>query len=78
MFPTGSLHLLEQQLREIAAVKVADVMSRPAITARVDWTLAEAARKMMRHGVKRLPVVDGEGRLVGIVTRADLVRALAL
>lgn len=77
MFPTGSLQFLEQQVRQIAAVKVADVMTRPAVTAAPEWSVAEAARAMMRHGVKRLPVVDPEGRLVGIVTRADLIRAMA-
>jgi CBS domain-containing protein len=39
-----------------------------------DASLGEAARRMHRNEVKRLPVVDAEGRLVGIVSRADLLR----
>jgi CBS domain-containing protein len=34
----------------------------------------EAARVMDRHAVKRLPVVDGDGRLLGIVSRSDLLK----
>ena len=49
-------------------------MSSPAVTARRQWSVVEAARTMARHQVKRLPVVDDTGRLVGIVSRADLLR----
>ena len=51
----------------------ADLMRMPAVTVRGDDTVARAARLMHRHHVKRLPVVDGEGRLVGIVSRGDLL-----
>lgn len=50
------------------------LMSSPAVTARASWTVGEAARQMDRHRVKRLPVVDEAGRLIGIVSRADLLR----
>ncbi|MFE3657513.1 CBS domain-containing protein [Streptomyces sp. NPDC059165] len=49
------------------------LMSVPAVTVHADDTVAEAARTMLRQGVERLPVVDEEGRLVGIVTRRDLL-----
>jgi CBS-domain-containing membrane protein len=49
-------------------------MSTPAITARPQWSVVEAAREMDRHKVKRLPVVDETGQLVGIVSRSDLLR----
>jgi CBS domain-containing protein len=52
-------------------------MTAPAITVTGDLTITEAARRMIRHGVKRLPVVDRYGKLVGIVSRADLIRAFA-
>jgi CBS domain-containing protein len=48
-------------------------MSAPAVTVRADDTVPEAARLMARHRVERLPVVDEEDRLVGIVTRRDLL-----
>ncbi|UIX34176.1 CBS domain-containing protein [Streptomyces sp. GQFP] len=50
------------------------VMSTPAVTVYADATLPEAARLMTRHRVERLPVVDEEDRLVGIVTRRDLLQ----
>ena len=42
-----------------------------------DADLADAARLMTRHGVSGLPVVDDSGKLVGIVTKSDLTRAVA-
>ncbi|MFF4737073.1 CBS domain-containing protein [Streptomyces sp. NPDC001262] len=51
-----------------------ELMSTPAVTLRGSATLAEAARLMARKGVKRLPVVDEDGRLAGIVSRSDLLR----
>ncbi|MBC9715332.1 CBS domain-containing protein [Streptomyces sp. TRM66268-LWL] len=50
------------------------LMSRPAITVHAEDTVAEAARTMAAHRVERLPVVDEEERLVGIVTRRDLLQ----
>jgi len=51
------------------------LMSSPAVTVQVTTTLTEAARLMHRRHVKRLLVVDDQGRLVGIVSRADLLQA---
>ncbi|MER7958078.1 CBS domain-containing protein [Streptomyces sp. NPDC096030] len=50
------------------------LMTTPAITVHAEQTVADAARLMVRRGVERLPVVDEEERLVGIVTRRDLLR----
>ncbi|MEW1700400.1 CBS domain-containing protein [Streptomyces sp. NPDC091278] len=50
------------------------VMSAPAVTVYAQEAAADAARLMARRGVERLPVVDEEERLVGIVTRRDLLR----
>lgn len=51
------------------------LMSTPAVTVGPEATLTEAARRMHERQVKRLPVVDAAGRLVGIVSRADLLTA---
>ncbi len=56
------------------ARNAAALMTAPAVTVRPEATLTEAARLMHRKHVKRLPVVDAEGRLVGIVSRADLLQ----
>ncbi|GAU69819.1 hypothetical protein SSP35_14_01530 [Streptomyces sp. NBRC 110611] len=59
---------------KVHAMTAEELMSRPAITVRVGDSIAEAARTMARHRVERLPVVDEEDRLVGIVTRRDLLQ----
>jgi CBS domain-containing protein len=56
------------------ALTAARAMTAPAITIGPAESVEMAARTMTERGVNRLPVVDGE-TLVGIVTRADLVRA---
>jgi CBS domain-containing protein len=53
------------------------LMTRPVFTARPAWSTAEAARVLSHHRVRSLPVVDGSGRVVGIVTRSDLLRVYA-
>jgi CBS-domain-containing membrane protein len=54
---------------------VGQVANRGVVTIDSDASLAEAARIMVVHDVKRLPVVDGEGRMVGIISRLDVVAA---
>ncbi|OXM45436.1 CBS domain-containing protein [Amycolatopsis alba] len=69
--------LLLKQAEGASVVRAAeDVMTAPAVTVEADKPLQEAARLMVGHRVKRLPVVDRYGKLSGIVSRADLVRAL--
>ena len=55
--------------------KVSDVMSNLPITIDENATLADAARVMEKHGIKRTPVVR-DGKLVGMLTRADFVKVL--
>jgi len=59
------------------AVTVGEAMSAPALTITSDRPLAEAATIMLDEDVNRLPVVDTDGKLVGLVSRGDLVRAFA-
>jgi CBS domain-containing protein len=63
--------------RKATAVLAADLMSKPAIVIRPAASISAAAALMSEHGVKRLPVVDGDDRLIGVVSRADLVRLYA-
>jgi CBS domain-containing protein len=60
---------------KLAARTVGEAMTAPAVTIGAKRPLAEAANSMIDEDVNRLPVVDDERRLIGIVTRADLVRA---
>lgn len=55
---------------------VGDVMTRRVIAVRPEDEVSQAARLMLEADVKRLPVMDGD-RLVGIVSRRDLVRVIA-
>lgn len=61
-------------MRQAGALTAGELMSAPALAVHADATLAQAARTMARRAVKRLPVVDGDGVLQGIVSRADLLK----
>ena len=54
----------------------ADLMTVPVVTIPIDTPLPEALRLMVQHGIKRLPVVDGQGRLVGLLGRASVLNGL--
>ena|ERR1700730_4062740 len=54
-------------------MKVSEIMSRPVITVMADTGIKEAACLLAELGVSVLPVVDAKGRLVGIVSEADLL-----
>ncbi|MCZ7417742.1 MULTISPECIES: CBS domain-containing protein [unclassified Streptomyces] len=63
-----------EELAKAGGLVARDLMSSPAVSVFASATLAQAARTMAVRHVKRLPVVDGEGRLAGIVSRADLLK----
>jgi signal-transduction protein with cAMP-binding, CBS, and nucleotidyltransferase domain len=54
-------------------VRVNEIMSTPLITVRADKTVGDAAHMMVKHRVRRLPVVDEQNRVIGIVTVRDLL-----
>jgi CBS-domain-containing membrane protein len=58
-----------------AELTAADLMSWPPVTIGPDETVRHTARLMYAHKLRRLPVVDQRGRLLGLVTRADLLSA---
>jgi CBS domain-containing protein len=62
-------------LDKAEAVTADRLMTAPAVCVHAGSTLAQAARIMAVRGVKRLPVIDASGRLSGIVSRADLLKA---
>ncbi|MGR6968602.1 CBS domain-containing protein [Streptomyces cynarae] len=61
-------------LAKAGAVTAEELMTAPAVTVHVEATLDQAARTMAKSGVKRLPVVDDGGTLLGIVSRSDLLK----
>jgi len=60
-----------------AGVTAAELMTRPPVTIGPDAPVAKAARLMCDRRVKRLPVISGTGHLVGIISRADVLRVFA-
>ena len=63
-----------QVKRKAGATFVSDLMTKPAVTVRKDDDVTLAAKLLEEHRFHRLPVVDDEGKLVGIVSRSDLLR----
>ncbi|MGP3953329.1 CBS domain-containing protein [Streptomyces sp. 7N604] len=61
-------------LAKAGAVTAEELMSAPAVTVHPSATLAQAARIMAVRHVKRLPVIDDEGMLQGVVSRGDLLK----
>ena len=57
--------------------RIRDIMSFPAITTRPEADIKEVAGILESKRIKRLPVVDSENRLLGIISRADIVRAMS-
>jgi CBS domain-containing protein len=64
---------LAEAYEQVRRRRVRDIMQSPVITVSPDDEVWRAARLMIEHDIKRLPVVEG-GRLVGIVTRHDLLK----
>ena len=61
--------------KESQSTTVGEIASRDIVTVDPDQDLQEAARLMARHQVRRLPVVEEDGRLVGIVAQADVAQS---
>lgn len=55
--------------------KVSDVMRREVVTVGPDASLSEVARIILIERIRRIPVVDKEGKVVGIIARGDIVKA---
>lgn len=70
---------IERELRtlETSPQQVRDVMTYPVVTVPDSATLGEATTKMVKAGLKRLPVVNANGGLVGMLSRLDILRQVA-
>ncbi|MEW5762733.1 MAG: CBS domain-containing protein [Bacillota bacterium] len=77
----GSIIYLENpnrflnELRRLAALRVGELMSRTVYTVGPGDPVRKIATIMVEKGVNRVPVVDKDGKLLGIVSRQDIVRA---
>ena len=70
----GLTRSAKRRAAKAAARTAGRLMSAPPVTVHADDTIVEAARTMAQHRVERLPVLDEEQRLVGIVTRRDVLQ----
>jgi CBS domain-containing protein len=72
----GSMKGFEERLNKAFATQVSELMTADPIVVRVDDDADVVARKIADEHHNHLPVVDGDGRLAGMVTRADALAAL--
>lgn len=67
----------DRELHKALGQTVGEVMSKNPVTISPDKTVKEAAQLMHDRSVHRLPVVDNESQVIGILTRGDIVRTMA-
>jgi CBS domain-containing protein len=72
----GSMKGFEERLNKAFATKVSELMTADPVVARVDDDAEAVARTIADRHHNHLPVVDADGRLAGLVTRADALAAL--
>ncbi len=70
----SEVDLLRRQTDKLGRTTAEAIMTSPAVVARSEWSVVRAARMMEEKKVKRLPVVDDSGRLIGVISRRDLVQ----
>ena len=66
----------KRKFTQLGHVKVSGLMRHEVVTIGEDVTLCEVAKMMLTQKVRRIPVVDKEGRVIGIVARCDILRGL--
>ncbi|MGK7910879.1 MAG: CBS domain-containing protein [Synechococcus sp.] len=67
----------DKELHKVFGQTVGDVMSDRPLSISTDVSLPDAAKKLAAKNINSLLVTDGDGKLMGIVTRGDVVRAMA-
>ncbi len=66
-----------EKVTSIPRESVSAIATRNIVTLKPEMSIREAAATLVKHGIRGAPVVDEEGRLLGIVTMADIARAVA-
>ena len=73
----GAAILLRPHTAGPRTIYTSDAMSTSVVSATPETSIWRAASLLESRGIKRLPVIDAEGDLVGVISRADLVRVMA-
>ncbi len=68
----------EKQIHKALGQTVGDVMSEKPITIKSNRKVKEAAQILHHKEIRRLPVIDNQGKVIGIVTQGDIIREMAL
>ncbi len=67
---------IAEDMNRAASVLIGEIMTKKVYTIKEDDDISDAAQFMDTHSVNRLPVVNDEGKLMGIITRGDLISAM--
>jgi CBS-domain-containing membrane protein len=73
--PLTSLKKMESEIQKIAAITVADAMTKKPVTVKPDTRIETVAALMADKKLYTLPVLDDDGRLIGIVGKEDLLKS---
>jgi CBS domain-containing protein len=67
---------IAEDMNRAASVLIGEIMTKKVFTIKAEDDISDAAQFMDTHSVNRLPVVDEEGKLIGILTRGDIISAM--
>ena len=67
---------IHELLYLISSIKVRDIMSKNPVTVPMDFTIEETAEVLLNNRISGAPVVDRQGRLVGVITQSDLFKVI--
>ena len=74
--PLTSTRKMESEIQKIAAIKVEDAMTRNPVTVKPDTSIDAVAALMVDNNFHTLPVLDDDGKLVGVVGKEDVLKTL--
>jgi len=67
---------IAEDMNKAASLLIGEIMTKKVVTIKPDADISDAAQLMDTHDVKRLPVVESDGKMVGIITRGDIIGAM--
>lgn len=67
---------IAEDMNKAASLLIGEIMTKKVVIIKPDADISDAAQLMDTHDVKRLPVVESDGKMVGIITRGDIIGAM--
>ena len=67
---------IAEDMNKAASLLIGEIMTKKVVIIKPDADISDAAQLMDTHDVKRLPVVESDGKMVGIITRGDVIGAM--